>query len=385
MTRGVRLRDGVEIEFSTGETVVLDGSPVDRSTGDRSASDRSTGDRSAVDRSAGDAGGPTTVVSHAHGDHLVDSVDRIVASDLTAALAASRRGGDAGSGKSRRESSEEDRTGRSEKEGGGTGDAIPPTAVDHPAIDLLDAGHVAGSRAAVLTDPDTGRTCLYTGDCCTRDRFYLDGFDPVAADVLVVETTYGTPEYVFPPTAEVVARIHSWLEETMGEVVILFGYALGRAQKLQRILAGSPRDRVFVTEAIARLDAVIEDHLEVSFQGRPYDSDVDLEPGDALVLPMQTSRLPWIESLVERNDAITAGFSGWATDDSFVYRRGFDEGFVLSDHCDFRELLEVVETVDPDRVYTHHGFAEVFASHVTAEVGCETRALKPNQSTFADF
>lgn len=395
MTQGVRLRDGVEIEFSTGETVVLDGSAGDRSAGDRSAGDHSAGDHSAGDRSTGDhsavdpspvdTDGPTTVVSHAHGDHLVDSVDRIVASDLTAALAASRRGGDAGSGKGRRESSGEDGTGRSEKKGGGTGDAIPPTAVDHPAIDLVDAGHIAGSRAAVLTDPDTGRTCLYTGDCCTRDRFHLDGFDPVTADVLVVETTYGTPEYAFPPTAEVVARIHSWLEETMDEVVILFGYALGRAQKLQRILAGSPRDRVFVTEAIARLDAVIEDHLDVSFRGRTYDSDVDLEPGDALVLPMQTSRLPWIESLVERHDPITAGFSGWATDDSFVYRRGFDEGFVLSDHCDFRELLEVVETVDPERVYTHHGFAEAFASHVTAEVGCETRALKPHQSTFADF
>lgn len=330
MSGRVRLRDGVEVEFATGETIVLDGLPHDAESN-------------------------ATVLSHAHGDHLVDPVDRVVASDLTAALAARRR------------------------------DGPGPTTLDHPTVDLHNAGHIAGSRAARLTDPETGRTYLYTGDCCTRDRFYLEGFDPVAADVLVIETTYGKPEYSFPPTDEVVAEIHAWLESTMDEVVVLFGYALGRAQKLQRLLADSPRNRVFVTSAIAGLGDVIEAHTDISFAGQIYDDDVELGPGDALVLPMQTSRLSWIESLVESHDAITAGFSGWAADQSFVYRRGFDEGFVLSDHCDFRELLDVVESVEPERVYTHHGFAGAFAKQVTASLGYETRELRQNQSTFADF
>lgn len=332
MGQGVRLRDGVEVAFESGEAVVFDGA------------------------GSADAGGdPVTVVSHAHGDHLVSGPGRFVASELTAALSAVRQDGN------------------------------PPSVESHPAIDLHDAGHIAGSRAAKLTDPDTGRTCLYTGDCCVRDRFYLDGFEPVSADVLIIETTYGEPSYSFPPTAEVVAEIHDWLEATMSEVVVLFGYALGRAQKLQRILAASTRSRVFVTDAIASLSAVIERHLDVEFEGRPYDGDVDLEPGDALLLPMQTSRLSWIESLIDSHDAVTAGFSGWAADRSFVYRRGFDEGFVLSDHCDFDELVSVVKRVDPVIVYTHHGFAEPFARHLTSEHGYETRALKRNQSTFADF
>jgi len=133
------------------------------------------------------------------------------------------------------------------------------------------------------------------------------------------------------------------------------------------------------------LNAVIERHLDVAFDVERYGSDVDLEPGDALVLPMQTARLAWIESLVESHDAVTAGFSGWATDDSFVYRRGVDEGFVVSDHCDFEGLVEVVRAVDPERVYTQHGATETLASHLTSEYGYETRALKRNQSTLGDF
>lgn len=327
MAVDVRLRNGIEVGFASGDGIVLDG--------------RGTGD--------------ATVLSHAHGDHLVGPSTPVVASDLTVDLAGVRL------------------------------DAGAPTVVDHPAVELHNAGHIAGSRAAVLTDPGTDQTVLYTGDCCTRDRFYLDGFTPVDADVLIVETTYGSPAYSFPPTDVVVTAILDWLEETMDAVVLLFGYALGRAQKLQCILAESPRSRVFVTDAISRLNAVIETHLDVSFDARCYGSDVDLEPGDVLVVPMQTTRLAWVESLIETHDAVTAGFSGWATDRSFVHRRGFDKGFVLSDHCDFDELVELVEAVDPDRVYTHHGFAGEFAQHLTSEYGYKTRALKRNQSTLGNF
>jgi putative mRNA 3-end processing factor len=324
---GVRLRDGIEIDLDGGETVVFDGTGA----------------------------AETTVLSHAHGDHLPETAGESVTSRLTADLAATRL------------------------------DDTQPTAVSSPWVTLHDAGHVAGSRAAELVDPETGRTYCYTGDCSTRDRFYLQGFDPVDADVLVVESTYGRPEYRFPRTDDVVDEIRDWLAETMSEVVLLFGYALGRAQKLQRILAGADRDRVFVTDAIADLNAVIASHLDVSFPARRYGADVDLEPGDALVLPMGTTRLAWIESLVESHDAVTAGFSGWALDDSFVYRRGLDEGFVLSDHCDFTELVELVRAVDPERVYTHHGFADAFASHLTTEYGYDTRALKPHQSTLGEY
>lgn len=322
----VQLRDGIEITLSTGEQIVLDGAKEDL----------------------------TPVVSHAHGDHIVDGTTEIVASNLTAALTSVRQ----------------DRNIKSSS---------------NPAVTLHDAGHIAGSRAIEITDQESGITYLYTGDYSTRDRFYLSGFDPIDADILITETTYGKPEYTFPPTKEVVREINDWLEATMDEVVILFGYALGRAQKLQRILAGSCRNTIYVTDAIADLNDVITSYCDVQFPAKRYSTETTLEEGDALVLPMQTSRLAWIESLIEKHDAITAGFSGWAVDDSFIYRRGLDRGFVLSDHCDYSELVDVVESVDPDQIYTYHGFSEEFATHLATEMGYSAQALKQNQSTLSDF
>jgi putative mRNA 3-end processing factor len=323
----VRYRDGIQFDLSSGETVVCD---------------------------ASEPAGDVDVLTHAHGDHLFDDApERLVCSRLTADLARARR---------------ED----------------AQFAVDaHPAVDLLPSGHVAGSRAALVTDEATGERLLYTGDVSTRDRGYLSGFDPVPADALVVETTYGKPEYVFPDQAAVEAEIVDWLEDTP-EPVVLFGYSLGRAQKLQGLVDRADRSRLFVTRAIERINRVVEEHLDVEFGAERYGRDVDLEPGDALVMPTQTHSLSFVDHIVREADAVKAGFSGWAVDQSFRYRGGYDATFTLSDHCDFEELNELVRAVDPDVVFTQHGFADEFATHLTAE-GYEARTLKPNQTSLGDF
>jgi putative mRNA 3-end processing factor len=320
---GVRSRDGIEIDLADGTLV--------------------------ADADAPDA--DAYVLSHAHGDHLyADSPGTAICSELTAELAAVRRD-----------------------------EGVTPTS--HPAVELSPAGHVAGSRAALV---DTGDgTVLYTGDISTRDRFYLAGFEPPRADALVIETTYGRPEYVLPPQAETEAEVVDFLDDTAGPVV-LFGYALGRAQELQLLVGRSDRDRLLVSDAVADLNAPIAAAFDLDFGAERWGRETELGANDALVLPTQLNRLAWVESLVDAADATTVGVSGWAVEASFKYRGGYDVTFPLSDHCDFEELVEVVEAVDPDRVYTQHGFADAFAAHLTGE-GYDATALKANQTALSDF
>ncbi len=326
MTERIDYGDGLTIELASGETVVADASNPD---------------------------GDVAVHSHAHADHLYTTPpEEMVCSELTRDLAAVRR------------------------------DADTPPVVDHPAIDLLDAGHVPGSSAALV---EGDRTYLYTGDVNTRDRLYLEGFDPPSADVLIVESTYGTPDYEFPPLSEERANFEDWLAVNADVPVICFGYALGRAQEVEYLLGESDRDRVFASDAIREIDSVIEGYLDVEFPGMAWDEDVELGPGDALVLPSQTGRFAWVESLVEETGAVTAGFSGWAVDAGFKFGRGYDETFVLSDHCDFPELCGLVEAVDPEEVYTLHGSADEFAAHLTSEMGYNATALKRDQSRLSQF
>jgi putative mRNA 3-end processing factor len=319
----VRYRDGIEIVLSDGTRVVCD---------------------------ADDPDGDVNVVSHAHGDHLPEGEATAVCSALTAALGSARRE-----------------------------ESLHRATDDR--IELLPAGHVAGSRAALITDPDGTRYC-YTGDVCTRSRFYLDGFEPPDADVLITEATYGEPGYVFPEHGAVETEIREWLDTTSAPV-ILFGYALGRAQKLQ-LLADSAGRTVYTTEAVLRVNEPIADHLGVEFPVAEYGEETELGAGDALVLPMTTARIDWIERLAEESGAATAGFSGWAVDSSYRFRGDFDAAFPLSDHCDFEELCAMVAAVDPDRVYTQHGSGDSLAEHLTGE-GYDATAIKRNQRSLSEF
>jgi putative mRNA 3-end processing factor len=369
----VRARDGIEIELSTGDVVVAD---------------------------AGRPAGDVNVLSHAHGDHLYDELpagdgaggdddggnddaagngDGLVCSALTARLAEARR-----------------------PDGG----SVP--RIDHPFVEQVPAGHVAGSRATVVTDPEDGTRYCYTGDVSTRDRFFLDGFDPgtVDADVLVIETTYGDSDYVFPEQAAEERALVDWLDDEYDRPAFLFGYALGRAQELELLVGRSGRDRLFTTDAVARLNEVIADYVDVdagggtadrsgtvgrgvdhtpsSFGAERFDTDVDLGPGDVVVFPSSLNNANWVERLRESVGALTVGASGWAVDTAYRFRGDYDETFVLSDHCDFTELVEIVGTIDPDRVYTQHGFADAFASHLVS-LGYEARSLVRDQTALDDF
>ena len=333
--RTVSLRDGVRIDLATGETFVAD---------------------------ATEPNGDIIALSHAHGDHLYTRAPTdVICSDLTARLAAARR----------------------EDEG-----SLSRTT--HPAIEQVPAGHVPGSRATIIEDSDE-TTYLYTGDFSTRDRFTLDGFDAEAiaaeydVDVLVIESTYGKPEYVFEDQDTLETRIVDWLNDIHDTPVILFGYTLGRAQELELLVDRSERDRLFVTEAIERLNGVIGPAHGVDLVAERYGRDVTIGAGDALVLPAQTNKLSFVDHIVENTDAVKAGFSGWAIEDSFKYRGDYDETFVLSDHSDFSELTATVETLDPERVYTQHGFADEFATHLDAQLDVEAQSLKKNQTSLGEF
>lgn len=334
-TEAVSLRDGVQIDLATGETFVADATePAD----------------------------DIIALSHAHGDHLYSRAPAdVICSDLTARLAAARR----------------------EDEG-----ALSRTT--HQAVEQVPAGHVPGSRATIVEDSDE-TTYLYTGDFSTRDRFTLDGFDAEAVaaehdiDVLITETTYGKPEYVFEEQDVLETRIIDWLDDTYETPIILFGYTLGRAQELELLVNRSERERLFVTEATERLNDVIGDAHDIDFAAERYGQDVTIRSGDALVLPAQTNKLSFVNHIVENTGAVKAGFSGWAIEDSFKYRGDYDETFVLSDHSDFSELTATVEALDPERVYTQHGFTDAFATHLETDLNIEARSLRKNQTSLDAF
>jgi putative mRNA 3-end processing factor len=291
-----------------------------------------------------------SLISHAHADHaLKKDSDRIICSELTKKITETRFD-------------------------------VSIDSVNHEEVELIPSGHILGSSSALIDDK-----VLYTGDVAVRDRAYIDGFEPVEAEELIIESTYGIPNYRFPDQKQIEKEIKDWIEDTQ-RPLFLFAYSLGKAQKIQHLVQEATDRPIIAHGAVKKMNDIIGANTDLEFRAKSYKENKDLlEQNGIMIAPSRSSKADYIEKLVEKHSGVKAGFSGWAVDNSYSYRGGYDRTFPFSDHCDFDELVELVEEVDPEKVYTHHGFDEAFASYLSREKGFNARALKKNQSSLSDF
>jgi putative mRNA 3-end processing factor len=83
----------------------------------------------------------------------------------------------------------------------------------------------------------------------------------------------------------------------------------------------------------------------------------------------------FVKFMKQKFGAVSVGFSGWAIDRRYRAAMGFDYALPLSDHCDYSELLEVVNLSGAEKIYTFHGFAVEFANSLE-KLGFKAEALK---------
>jgi Cft2 family RNA processing exonuclease len=244
-----------------------------------------------------------------------------------------------------------------------------PVDIDGARLTLFPAGHVLGSAQALI-ETSFGRV-LYTGDLKTRGGFTSQPAQPVKADVLVLESTFGKPHYTFPDSAEVIAEVVSWCRETIGagQTPVLLGYSLGKGQEIICSLA----DDGFDIALHSSLFGVTEVYREL---GCAFPKYRRLGAGDGrdcvAIMPPQASRSTLFEQLGEYK---TAALTGWAMDRSLKDRLGVDAVFPLSDHADFEELCRYAETVMPAMTFTVLGFDEELAMHLRRR-GLRAKSLR---------
>ncbi|MDG7007317.1 MAG: exonuclease [Nitrososphaerota archaeon] len=296
-----------------------------------------------------------TFVSHAHIDHMhaPTKSERIIASSVTSELAKAR------------------------------GYDLGETVEAADGVELLDSGHILGSRAIRIQDE-----VYYTGDASGRARAFLGKCKTRQARILVMETTYGSPGYVFPSTAKLVKEVNTLIASAYdrGSPVVLMGYPLGKAQLLSYFF--SSWDPVFYHEKVAEMNRIHIEHGVPLRPGKRFDParDLDRMPHGpwVLVSPMASGKSRVMAHLKKKYGAILVAFSGWAMGSGYRYTMGADYSFPLSDHCDYQELLDLVQAVSPEMVYTTHGFAAEFASDLR-KVGFSARPLGPYQSQLSEF
>jgi DNA ligase 1 len=257
---------------------------------------------------------------------------------------------------------------------------LPGSRIEHPlpfgkrrsirGVDLmlLPAGHIFGSAQCLVFAGE--ETLLYTGDFKLRAGRSAEQAEWHHADTLVMETTFGVPRYRFPPTKEVIDHMVAFCSETTdaGEVPVLLGYSLGKAQEILCALEGAGLTPM-LHGSVYQMTRIYEQFGQSFCKYVRYNQNA--LAGKVLICPPSANRSPMLEKIPRKRVAL---ISGWAVDPHAVYRYQVDAAFPLSDHADYDDLLRYVELVQPRRVLTLHGFAAAFASDLRAR-GVEAWAL----------
>jgi putative mRNA 3-end processing factor len=234
------------------------------------------------------------------------------------------------------------------------------------------AGHVLGS--AQIRIECRGLVWVISGDYKVATDPTCLQFEPVRCHGFVTEATFALPIYRWKPQEDTFAEINEWWKSnrTEGKASVLYGYALGKAQ---RLLAGldATIGPIYTHGAVERFVQIYRE------------SGVPLPPtryamtaarkdfaGSLILAPPSANGTAWTRRF---GDYSTALASGWMQIRGARRRRAVDRGFVLSDHADWPGLWNVIRATSAETIWVTHGQSQPMVRFLT-EQGLNARAIQ---------
>ena len=244
--------------------------------------------------------------------------------------------------------------------------------INNVKFSLHPAGHIIGSSQVRVEHK--GEIWVFSGDYKTENDGLTTPYEPVKCHTFITECTFGLPAFRWTPQNEVMTAINEWWlqNKTEGKTSVLFGYSLGKAQRLLKYL--NPEiGKIYTHGAIENMTDVIRPMAKLpKTELITKDTDKNNFKGAMVIAPPSAHGSTWIRKMVPY---VTASASGWMTFRGARRRRAIDKGFVLSDHCDWKGLLESIKATEATKVICTHGYTDIFSRYLR-EHGYDARTEK---------
>lgn len=225
-------------------------------------------------------------------------------------------------------------------------------------VSLHSAGHILGSAQVRIQRGH--EVWVASGDYKRDHDPSCEPFESVKCDTFITEATFGTPKYTWPKNLAHGEMIYDWWMDAreQGKNCLLFGYSLGKAQRILAELAPLAPRPVLIHSTIIELTECYRS------QGRKLAATIGLEEkikqlifdqkleGELILAPPSILKEKWSFHL---GNYETAFASGWMQGNGRGFSRGtYDRGFVMSDHADWNDLNQTIEESGARRVFVQH-------------------------------
>lgn len=291
------------------------------------------------------------VITHGHSDHARSGHGAVLASGETIEIMHTRLGAACAG------------TFQSEP----MGQTVTMGGVD---VSLHPAGHILGSAQIRLGY--RGRTVVVSGDYKRHGDPTCASFVPIRCDLFVTEATFGLPVFRHEPDDREIRRLlesqHAFPERTH----LVGVYGLGKCQRLIKLLRNAGYDRpLWLHGAMKSIcDLYQRNGIDLGVLELVSATNRSLA-GEIVLCPPSALQDRWSRRMA---DPVTCFASGWMRVRGRARQRGVELPLIISDHADWRELIETIVDVGAEEIWVTHGREEALV-HQIGLMGRRGRAL----------
>ena len=278
------------------------------------------------------------LITHGHADHARAGHTQVLATRQTLDIMAIRYGADF----------------CVSEQAAGWGEVID---VGGGSVSFFPAGHVLGS-AQILIEKD-GLKIVVSGDYKRGEDPTCAPFEPVKCDVFITEATFGLPVFHHPDPKDETRKLLTSLKQFPERSHLVGAYSLGKAQRVIRLIRDCGYDApIYIHGALAKLcDYYVSQGITLG-ELRPATiekSKPEIFRGAVIVGPPSAFADRWARRF---NEPLISFASGWMMVRQRAKQGGVELPLVISDHCDWPELLDTIREIAPSEVWVTHGREE---------------------------
>jgi putative mRNA 3-end processing factor len=240
-----------------------------------------------------------------------------------------------------------------------------PIYLNGVKVSLHPAGHIIGS--AQIRVEYHGEVWVVSGDYKINEDGISTPFEPLKCHHFITESTFGLPVFRWEHQKVVFNSINQWWIQNKSNKLntVLIGYSLGKAQRIIQNIDPNIGN-IFTHNTIKDIHQAYRNvgiQVRDSLNAGLYQKNEHL--GSLILAPPATINSKWLSKFEPFQIAVA---SGWMTFRGTKRRQNIDNGFILSDHADWTELLKAIKNTHAENIYITHGYTHILSRYLI-EIG----------------
>ncbi|NHJ86098.1 MAG: hypothetical protein FK734_11600 [Asgard group archaeon] len=251
--------------------------------------------------------------------------------------------------------------------------------IEDATVKLMPSGHILGSASVHIDYKD--KQYLFSSDIGGKGLLTTKHQTPIEkTDILIIEATFGSPELTFPSREETSMEMLKWAADIIKnkENVVFSTGKIGSAQEIIKLFNNFTSLRVITHGDVTPVSEVYKKHgvaLEF-FDSKSDEGREILKEGDAIIIQSRSKKIVpyFIKEHVNCKTAIVTGMVSMFT------FKDYDAAFPLSSHASYTELMDYIQDISPEIVFTVYGQEKKLADSIKTQLNIPAIPFRDKRS-----